>query len=91
MAGPAVRSRVSGRRSAAAGLGNLLQNTKRRDVLTLLAESALTDADEYVRSSAYKSLQIVRGVTRDQHLKLLQSEDRSVDSSRVFSILRELK
>lgn len=77
------------RRVAAAALGNLLQNKNDRRTLEALAEAALTDSDEDVRRSAYKSLQIVHGVGRDEQLKLLRDEHLAVDSSRVFAILEE--
>jgi HEAT repeat protein len=77
------------RRVAAAAIGNLQQNTNDRRVLTVLAERALTDPDEYVRSSAYKALQIVRGVTREEHLKLLRDERLEVDPARIHRILEE--
>ena len=79
------------RRVAAAALGNLLQNKNEPRILAALAESALTDPDEYVRSSAYKALQIVHGVSRDEHLRLLRQERLAVDSSRVFAILGQAK
>jgi HEAT repeat protein len=63
------------RRVAAGGIGNLFQDTKERGVLDALANAALNDADEYVRASAYKALQIVSGVSRDEHLCLLRSQD----------------
>jgi HEAT repeat protein len=78
------------RRVGAAALGNLFQNSKNPRVLTSLAEAALKDADEYVRSSAYKALQIVNGVSRDEHLELLRSENLAVDATRVCSIMGEI-
>jgi len=72
---------------AAGGLGTLFQNTKDHGVLAALGHAALSDPDAYVRSSAYKSLQIVNGVSRDQHLELLKDQSLSVDPARVKSIL----
>jgi hypothetical protein len=59
----------------------------RRRILAALAHSALKDPEEYVRSSAYKSLQIVNGVSREKHLELLRDQSLSVDPARVQSIL----
>jgi HEAT repeat protein len=67
------------RRVAAGGLGSLFQNSRDHRVLTALGHSALNDPEEYVRRSAYKSLQIVNGVSRDQHLELLRDQSLSVD------------
>ena len=78
------------RRVAAGGLGALFQNSKDRRILAALGHSALNDPEEYVRSSAYKSLQIVNGVSRDQHLELLRDRSLSVDPARVESILRDI-
>ncbi len=78
------------RGAAAGGLGALFQNSKDRRVLGALGYSALNDPDELVRSSAYKSLQIVNGVSRDQHLDLLRNQSLKVDPARVESILTEI-
>jgi HEAT repeat protein len=78
------------RRVAAGGLGALFQNSRDRRILAALGYSALNDPEEYVRSSAYKSLQIVNGVSPDQHLELLRSQSLSVDPARVESILTEI-
>jgi HEAT repeat protein len=75
------------RRVAAGGLGALFQNSRERWILAALAHSALKDPEEYVRSSAYKSLQIVNGVSREKHLELLRDQSLSVDPARVQSIL----
>jgi HEAT repeat protein len=78
-------------RSVAAGaLGALRQNTKDRRVLEALGQASLNDRDEYVRNSAYKSLQIVNGVSREEHLQILQNRDLSVNPARVQAILREI-
>jgi HEAT repeat protein len=78
------------RRVAAAALGTLCQNSRDRHVLEALAKAALNDSDEYVRSSAYKALRIVNGVSREEHLELLRSQSLSVDSARVQAILTEV-
>jgi HEAT repeat protein len=78
------------RRAAAAGLGNLCQNSKNRRVLEALAQAALNDPDEYVRSSAYQALQIVNGVSREEHLALLQNQSLLVDPARVNIVLAEI-
>jgi len=75
------------RRVAAGGLGALFQNTRNGRILAALGHAALNDSDEYVRSAAFKSLLIVNGVSRDQHLELLRDQSQSVDPARVQSIL----
>jgi HEAT repeat protein len=75
------------RRAAAAGLGNLCQNSKDRRVLAALAQAALHDPDEDVRSSAYQALIIVNGVSRKEHLRLLTAGSLPVDLARVKAIL----
>ena len=75
------------RRVAAGGLGALFQNSRDGRILAALGHSALNDPEEYVRSSAYKSLQIVNGVSREQHLELLRDQSLSVDPARVQTIL----
>jgi HEAT repeat protein len=75
---------------AAGALGSLFQNSRDHRILAALGRAALSDPEEYVRSSAYKSLQIVNGVSPDQHLKLLRDQSLSVDPARVESILAEV-
>lgn len=77
------------RRVAAGGLGSLFQNSRDRRILAALGHSALNDPEEHVRSSAYKSLRIVNGVSPDQHLELLRDQSLSVDPARVESILTD--
>lgn len=79
------------RRIAASALGNLFSDTRDHRVLAALGHAALSDPDEYVRSSAYKSLQIVNGISREQHLELLRDESLSVDPALVQSILAEIQ
>jgi HEAT repeat protein len=74
---------------AAAGLGGLSQDSKNRGVLEALAKAALDDPDEDVRSSAYKSMLIVNGVPREEHLRLILAGNLPVDSSNVHAILAE--
>lgn len=74
---------------AAGGLGNLCQDTRDRRVLEALAESVLSDSDEGVRRSAYKALEIVNGVSRDEHLRLLRDRELRVDPQRVRCILQQ--
>ena len=75
------------RRVAAAALGSLFQNSRDRRILAALGQVTLNDPEEYVRSSAYKALQIVNGVSREEHLALLRSQSLSVDPARVEGIL----
>lgn len=75
---------------AGAALGNLFQNSKDRDVLAALAKAAINDPDEDVRSSAYKALLIVNGVSREEHLRVLTGPSLPVDPARVKAILEQL-
>jgi len=78
-------------RDAAAGALKILwQNTKDPRVLNALAEAALNDSDEDVRSSAYEALIIVNGVSREEHLRLVTSPRPQVDPGRVKAILAEI-
>src|ERR1039457_3336922 len=72
-------------------LGALFQNSKDRRILRALGRAALNDPEEYVRSSAYKSLQIVNGISRDEHLRLLRDQSLSVDLARVEAIVTALE
>jgi HEAT repeat protein len=76
---------------AAGALGSLFQNSRDRRILVALGRAALNDPEEYVRSSAYKSLQIVNGVSREEHLELLRSQSLSVDPARVEAIVTALE
>jgi len=76
---------------AAGALGSLFQNSRDRRILVALGRAALNDPAEYVRSSAYKSLQIVNGVPREEHLELLRSQSLSVDPARVEAIVTALE
>jgi HEAT repeat protein len=78
------------RRVAAGGLGNLCANTKNRTVMSSLAKAVLGDRDEYVRTSAYKSVLIINGVSRDEHLELLRHEKLSIDLAKMNTILEEV-
>jgi len=78
------------RRVAAGALGSLFQSSRDHRILAALGQAALNDPERYVRSSAYKSLQIVNGVSRDEHLELLRSQNLSVDPAHVNAILAEL-
>jgi HEAT repeat protein len=75
------------RGAAAGGLGTLCRNSKDRRVLSALGEAALNDTDEYVRSSAYKALQIVNGVSPAEYLELLMNRSLSVEPELVKAIL----
>jgi HEAT repeat protein len=76
---------------AAGALGSLFQNSRDRRILVALGRAALNDPEEYVRSSAYKSLQIVNGVSREEHLELLRSQSLSVDPAPVEAIVTALE
>src|SRR5450631_382067 len=76
---------------AAGALGSLFQNSRDRRILVALGRAALNDPEEYVRGSAYKSLQIVNGVSREEHLELLRSQSLSVDPARVEAIVTALE
>jgi HEAT repeat protein len=76
---------------AAGALESLFQNSRDRRILVALGRAALNDPEEYVRSSAYKSLQIVNGVSREEHLELLRSQSLSVDPARVEAIVTALE
>jgi HEAT repeat protein len=76
-------------RDAAAGAIRVLwQNTANREVLGALAKSALGDADEGVRKAAYRSLLIVKGISEDEHLRLLSTSRQPVDRVVVEGILK---
>jgi HEAT repeat protein len=79
------------RGTAAAALGSLFQNSRDRSILVVLGRAALNDPEEYVRSSAYKSLKIVNGVSREEHLELLRNQSLSVDPARVEAIVTALE
>jgi HEAT repeat protein len=79
------------RRVAASALGALFQNSRNHRILAALGNAALNDPEEYVRSSAYKSLRIVNGLSRDEHLEVLRDQSLSVDPARVQAILEESK
>jgi hypothetical protein len=79
------------RRVSAGALGYLFQNTRNREVLTALANAAMSDSDDDVRGAAYKALLIVSGVSREEHLELLRKEVVNVDPERVRSIVGKLR
>jgi HEAT repeat protein len=74
----------------AVAMGTLYESTRDRRIMAALAEAALNDSDEYVRASAYKSLQIVNGVSRDERLEMLRDQSLSVDPARVQAILQQV-
>src|ERR1700723_442775 len=75
------------RDAAVSVLGNIFQNTKDREVLSILGSLALSDADEIIRRSAYKAALIVYGVSREEHLSLLQDKTLVVDTEKVGMML----
>jgi hypothetical protein len=76
------------RDTAASGLGNLWEGSREREIMTALAEAALNDTDEYVRRSAFRALQIVNGVTRDER-ETLRDENLAVEPSKIRAILSQ--
>ena|ERR1035437_9636779 len=71
------------RDASVSALGNMFQNGRDQDVLVILCSVALNDADENIRRSAYKSALIVNGVSRDEHLSLLQDRNLVVDREKI--------
>ena len=65
----------------------MFQNTKDREVLSILGSLALSDPDEIVRRSAYKAALIVYGVSRPEHLSLLQDKALVVDAEKIGMML----
>jgi HEAT repeat protein len=74
---------------AAGAMGTLFENTRNGRIMTSLAKAALNDPDEYVRRSAYRALRVVNGISREQRLEMLGSEDLSVDPVEIKAILQE--
>lgn len=68
-------------------LGNMFQNTKDREVLSIIGSLALSDPDEIIRRSAYKAALIVYGISREEHLSLLQDGKLAMDAEKIRMIL----
>jgi hypothetical protein len=79
------------RNGAASAFNIIWQGSKNGRVLQALGDAALHDPDEDIRRSAYGYLQIVNGVSRDEHLEPLIKRSIQVDPRKVEAILNDIR
>jgi HEAT repeat protein len=73
---------------AAGAIGIIFQGSSDPRILRALGKAALEDPDEGVRTSAYRALLGVNGLSTDEHLQLLREQNLPVDRDRVDKICK---